>query len=324
VGFEGSLGSFGMTEIFQLIATQAKTGVLEIETEEGVTRVRFVNGQLLDAFPAKSEPAQSIGAILVRAGYITQRQLDYALQTQQRTLRRLGDILIRMGAIRTSDFQAMLALQRRELAFSLLRTKRGKYSFHTRAVDYEKGVDTLLSVDAILMEGSRQLDEWPSVLKRIPSDQMIYKRIEGAEPNRELNPDEALIYSLSTEPRTVREYIDRACLGEFRGWDSLANLQDLGLVEVVRQKKETREETKKKRSVSSLAPAKRDVLTAALLIAAAFAILYTSGFTRAWHPGLLGEAIGAARSDLRALNTRVDEWATRRPENWPSPVEKSP
>ncbi|HEY6009720.1 MAG TPA: DUF4388 domain-containing protein, partial [Geobacteraceae bacterium] len=248
MGFEGSLGSFGMTEIFQLIATQAKTGVLEIETEEGVTRVRFVNGQLLDAFPAKSEPAQSIGAILVRAGYITQRQLDYALQTQQRTLRRLGDILIRMGAIRTSDFQAMLALQRRELAFSLLRTKRGKYSFHTRAVDYEKGVDTLLSVDAILMEGSRQLDEWPSVLKRIPSDQMIYKRIEGAEPNRELNPDEALIYSLSTEPRSVREYIDRACLGEFRGWDSLANLQDLGLVEVVRQKKETREETKKKRS----------------------------------------------------------------------------
>ena len=60
------------------------------------------------------------------------------------------------------------------------------------------------------------------------------------------------------------------------------------------------------------------------LIAAAFAILYTSGFTRAWHPGLLGEAIGAARSDLRALNTRVVEWAGRRPENWPSPVEKSP
>ena len=101
MALEGTLASFGIAEIFQLIGTQAKTGTLEIETDNAVARIRFVNGPVLDAVPGEMDSAHAIGEMLVRSGLVTPRQLDYALGVQKRSLRRIGDILIRMGAIRT-------------------------------------------------------------------------------------------------------------------------------------------------------------------------------------------------------------------------------
>ncbi len=155
-----------------------------------------------DAFPGKIDPSRVIGALLLRSNLITQRQLEYALGVQKRSLRRIGDILIRMGAVRTNEFQEILTLQRMELAYRLLRLKKGNYIFYPGKVEYEEGVDMLMNLDAILMEGARQIDEWPDALKRIPSESRIYKRAAEA-PQRELTDEEAIAYNLVDGTRTV-------------------------------------------------------------------------------------------------------------------------
>lgn len=315
MALEGTLESFAISEIFQLIATQAKTGVLEIDTPEGKARIRFVNGNLLDAYPAEVDPNRAIGAILVNAGLITPRQLEYALEVQKRNLRRLGDVIIRMGAIRTSEFQEMLALQRREMAYNLLRLRRGKYVFRNEDVQYEEGVDTLMNVDSILMEGSRQIDEWPAIMKLIPSDGRIFKRVPGTAPMRELTDEESVVLDLLDGERTVRDIINRSRLGEFPAWDALANIYNDGLVVPVEQKKaktftQPKPAAKKK-------PVALDATVSAILLALAVVVLVAPRLVGTSGRVGLPTVIRAAKADLEDVQRRSAEWESRGPVFWP-------
>jgi len=124
----------------------------------------------------------------------------------------------------------MLALQRREMAFSLLRLNRGSYKFTPTEVPFEEGVDTLVNVESLLMEGSRQMDEWPEVLRKIPTDTRVYKRSPQVRPGRELAEEEMIVLGLTDGTMTVREIVDRSRLGEFAAWEALAKLYDEGLI----------------------------------------------------------------------------------------------
>ncbi|TAL18086.1 DUF4388 domain-containing protein [bacterium] len=316
MSFEGSLESFGIGEIFQLIASQAKTGVLEITTEEGSAIIRFVRGQIFDAIPPTKDPNSAIGVMLVRADLITKKQLDYALDLQHRNLRRLGDTLIRMGAIRTSEFQAMLALQRRELAFGFLRLRRGHYKFTPSDVDYEEGVDTLMNVDAVLMEGSRQLDEWPAVLKRIPSDKLVFRVVEGKTPPEGSPEEDVEVFQLVNGERTVRKIIDVSRLGEFSAWDSMANLYDGGIIEAVRETRAAKPQAEKK-PVKLLEATFADTALSAVALFATLFFLATAIF----RGGLLNLSIFSipvdAAREYHSLEARSLNWSQRMPAKYP-------
>jgi hypothetical protein len=54
---------------------------------------------------------QKIGQLLVKAALITQNQLEKALRNQKKTSKRLGEILMEMGYIRSADLVRMLSQQ---------------------------------------------------------------------------------------------------------------------------------------------------------------------------------------------------------------------
>ncbi|PLX39938.1 MAG: hypothetical protein C0608_10375 [Deltaproteobacteria bacterium] len=314
MSFEGSLESFAIAEIFQLIATQAKTGVLEISSEDGVSVVRFVKGDLFDAMPAKKAPDDFIGTMLVKAGYITPKQLEYALSMQEKNLRRLGDTLIRMGAIRTSEFQNILTLQRRELAFRLLRTKRGNYKFTQMEVDFEEGVDTLINVSAILMEGSRQIDEWPGVFARIPSDKLILRKVKSlSEDERaELGEEILRILGLVDGERTVREIINRSRMGEFDAWDTLARFYDDGVIDIVRQDKVKKERIRRRRRKALVPGRLKDLVAAAILTVCALSLLSYTSEWKIWTTLDYHKLWGDAVRQYAPLEERAQRWGERR------------
>ncbi|MFU8857340.1 MAG: DUF4388 domain-containing protein [Deferrisomatales bacterium] len=226
---QGNISSFGVSEILQLISHQGKTGSLEVETADGVARLRFRDGRLLEAWPDRRMPAELLGTLLVRSGLITSAQLEHALRVQRQSLRRVGDILVASGALRAEDFQTVLSLQHRETAYRLLRLRQGKFRFVPEAVEAEEGVSVPLEVAELLMEGFRQIDEWPRILERVSSGQSVFRRT-SASPEEELTPAERDVYRLVDGSLTVRDVVDRARLGQFAAWEALAGLSEKGLV----------------------------------------------------------------------------------------------
>lgn len=323
MALEGTLESFSIAEIFQLIATQGKTGVLEIETATGAAKVRFVDGQIFDAYPGKDDPNLYIGVMLVRAALITQNQLDYALQQQKTSLRKLGDILMRMGTVSTQDFQQILGLQRREMAYKLLRLKKGKYVFTPVEIAYEPGVDMLMNVESILMEGSRQIDEWPALLKKIPSDNRVYVQIEGVFPIRELTSEEETVYRTMDGIMTLRDLVDKCRVGEFATFDAVANLYDEGLIkETNAQRTQTPSAMKARAQVMAEPSRSADKAAFAVLALLAVAVMALPLFLGRSGRMNFTEARVNASLETDELGRRIDAW-TRSDFTIPEKVRKA-
>lgn len=308
MALQGTIESFGISEIFQLIEHQGKSGTLLIHAGDGVSKIRFLDGRLIEAWLDKRSPAELIGNRLIRAGLVTPVQLGHALEQQSQNLRRLGDILTRMGAIRIADFQAVLAVQHRETVYRLLRLKRGRFEFVPELVELEEGVSLPMDVGGVLMEGFRQMDEWPDLLKKIPSENSVYARVEGAAVPTSLADLEAKVLGLVDGVHTVREVVDLARVGDFCGWEALVGLFDRGLVTPVGAVRRTKPAVRPVRGGRGV-----DWLAGAVLLAAAVALVAPFAAPRVEPLGSLSDTLQQSREVVTGVETRARVWAEREP-----------
>ena len=168
MALKGTLRDFGFSDIFQLIQQQQKAGVLRMTDKDTEVRILFDGGKIVGAeSTGAKQQKEPLGALLVRAGLVQQDKLDAALATQQKTLRKLGDILMADGAISREDLKRFLALQTSETIARLFRWRSGEYEFVPQAVKYDADVATPMSPEHVLMDGARMVDEWPAVQKKI-------------------------------------------------------------------------------------------------------------------------------------------------------------
>ena len=168
MALKGTLRDFGIENIFQLIQQQQKAGVLLMKDKETEVRVLFDAGKIVGAESTGSkQQKEPLGVLLVRAGLVKPEKLEAALATQQKTLRKLGDILIQDGAISRDDLKSFLSLQTRETINRLFRWRAGEYEFIPQPVKYDADVATPLNPEHLLMDGFRMIDEWPAVQKKI-------------------------------------------------------------------------------------------------------------------------------------------------------------
>lgn len=262
MALKGTLKDFGIAEILQLIGQQAKSGVLHLESRDDVIHIAMAEGSVVRAESAGRKAREKLGMLLVRADLITQQQLSDALDLQKRTLRRLGDILVELNYVTVVQLREMTALQTTETVYKLFHWKTGTYAFEPGDVEWDPETVTPVRAESVLMEGFRQVDEWPLVRKRISSPEMTFERIRVPEPERARTgsldrdvdaafdalgeapgrgeaaesdqPDLALgrgerrAFELAVPGRTVERIIDLSRLGEFETCKALQNLVNLG------------------------------------------------------------------------------------------------
>lgn len=315
MALKGNLESFGIAEIFQLIGSQSKTGVLKIETDEMNYLIRFSNGYMVDASPEAHMAADYYGDILVRAGMIKEAHLERALEEQKKTLKKLGDILTKMGAVQKDSFNALLALQNQEIIYKLLMVTRGKYVFSNESLKLEEN-QPMVGVDALLMEGSRQMDEWPGVLRRIPSEGRVYEKTNKA-PEREFTREEAAVYSHVDGKRTVRKLADMSLVGEFNAWDALAGLYDEGYVVEIKKAYQRPDAAVRSRHLGELMS---DTLLGVVMAALAAILVITSDFSFTGSLSLYVNSVKNVEEELRLLDLRRAD-AEELPVAWP-PIKK--
>jgi hypothetical protein len=267
VALKGTLKDFGIAEILQLIGQQAKSGVLHLESRDDVIHIAMADGSVVRAESAGRKAREKLGTLLVRADLITQPQLDEALVLQQRTLRRLGDILVELEYVTVVQLREMTALQTTETVYKLFHWKSGTYAFEPGDVEWDPETVTPVRAESVLMEGFRQVDEWPLVRKRITSPQMTFERIrtpepekartgsldrdvdaafdalgegpgrdeapEGDQPDLALGRAERRAFEVALPGRTVERIVDLSRLGEFETCKALQNLLHLGYLRAV-------------------------------------------------------------------------------------------
>ena len=259
MALNGTLKDFGIADILQLIGQQQKTGVLTLTQRSDSVAVLFKDGNIVRAETTSRNRKDLIGSMLVAAGLVSEQQLEFALETQKRTLQRLGDVLVGQGVIKLEKFKAMVQLQTSETLFKLFSWKAGTYEFEQKDVETDTTV-TPLRAESVLMEGFRRVDEWPVVRKRLTSLQMTFETLKElpppvlakddfdaalddafAEEKKAVNKgefqsvgeNERKVYALIAPGRTVQRIIELSMLGEFEGAKALCNLVNLEFAKAI-------------------------------------------------------------------------------------------
>ena len=166
MAIEGPLRELGIHDVFQLLDLSRKTGSLRVTSSlrdnEGI--VFFSNGKV--AFASIRSNPHPLGEILIRAGKITDADLDRArsLQGTRGDGVRLGHILVEIGAITARELDRHVRGQIEAVVFELMSWNEGFFSFEEGAVDDVPGEATAsVSTESLLMEGARRIDEWSRI-----------------------------------------------------------------------------------------------------------------------------------------------------------------
>jgi tetratricopeptide (TPR) repeat protein len=167
---EGALRELGIHDVFQMLDLSRKTGALRVTSEqrdnEGM--VLFDRGRVVSA-SIRSSPSP-LGTMLVRAGRITEDDLRRARELQDAgDRRRLGEILLGLGAIGARELERQVRLQIEAVVFELMSWRDGFFSFEESDVsDVALEASVHVSTESLLMEGARRIDEWSRMADRLP------------------------------------------------------------------------------------------------------------------------------------------------------------
>jgi hypothetical protein len=268
MALRGTLKDFGIADILQLIGHQQKTGGLVVKNRDQEVQVFFHEGNVVRAESSTRNKRELLGRMLVRAEVLSEEQLTRALDEQKRTLKRLGQILVEGGSLDRKVLRTFMRLQTTETVYRLFLWDAGNYEFSQLDVELDPEGEPIRS-ESVLMEGFRQVDEWPAIRRKVQSYGVTFDKLQdldtlvaanagnddmglddafgeggggggGGKPSaslKNIGQNERIIYQLITPERDVQKLIDLSRLGEFETCKALASLLEAQIIVLIRERK---------------------------------------------------------------------------------------
>jgi hypothetical protein len=108
----GTLDTFSVVEVLQMLGRVRRSGTLHIECAERQIDVHFVQGQIAETRDSTRAYADTVlGSLLIKRSLITEEQLDLALREQESDPRPIGTILAQRGFVSEDDLRDVLSRQ---------------------------------------------------------------------------------------------------------------------------------------------------------------------------------------------------------------------
>jgi hypothetical protein len=174
MAIEGPLRELSIQDVLQLLELARKTGVLTVRSDRlnDEAIVHFSKGEIV--FAVRRRSTRRLGQLLIRAGRLTQRELDRALELQRADpTRRLAEILLEMGSIGEQALEQQLRFQMEESTFELMSWNDGYFRFEERTEISRQRLLARVRVESLLMEGARRIDEWARLEAKVPSPEAV-------------------------------------------------------------------------------------------------------------------------------------------------------
>ena len=205
----GDFALVPIAEVLQLLSLQRQSGFLIARRDRAVVSIAFKDG-MVRLVTGENIPSELLlGNIVVRERLMESKDLEVLLNNRRGTRRLLGAQLVRLGYVSREDLHRTLRLQSTELVYELIRWGRGSFEFERAEVLPPEVLEFEfdLTIDELLMEGFRRVDEWGLIESAIPSFEAILQRLpHGSEAH--LSIEEINVLATIDGKRTVQEIID--------------------------------------------------------------------------------------------------------------------
>ncbi len=243
MSLKGVLTDFPVSDVFQLISQQRKTGVLEVTHGSRVLEVLFLEGEVLRARPAESRPDGALAGYLLRTGVVSESELSRARREQEETLEPLGSVLLEQGIAGNEVLGEISRLTTHETIFELFLWDEGRFGFGPQ--ELQRGPwDEPINAEMFLLDALRMRDEWVHVSTDLPDLAVIV--IPAIEPDSFRSQRGSIaeaagvaveeldkLFKLIDGRLSARRIIDLSRLGTFKGARALVELRRASCVRLV-------------------------------------------------------------------------------------------
>jgi uncharacterized protein DUF4388 len=206
VSLRGSVKAFSLEQTLEFLNSSGHTGTLTVQFKEARKDLYLYGSGL---YLERSHWSFRLGDALVRSGAISAAQLEEGLAKQKESEVRIGDALRELGYI---DDDAILAARRTQVeeeiyelfgwegAFFEFLNDELPDDFEERAKDKE---EFRFDIPSVLMEVTRRQDEWSNIQESLPSERRLYvlSSDEGATKRTTRELEE--VHARHTDPSTV-------------------------------------------------------------------------------------------------------------------------
>jgi cytochrome c-type biogenesis protein CcmH/NrfG len=239
MAIEGPLAELSIQDVLQLLELAHKTGLLTVRSDRlnDEAIVHFTRGAIV--FAVRRRSTRRLGQLLIRAGRLTQRELDRALELQRgNPSQRLAEILLEMGSVGEEELERQLRFQMEETIYELMPWTDGYFKFEERSDLSEQRLLARVRVESLLMEGARRIDEWTRLETKVSGPEAIPMLAE--ESGRELTPlelraDEWEVLAEIDGQRDIRQLAADLGRSAFDVAKTVYGLVSTGVLEVAEQ-----------------------------------------------------------------------------------------
>ncbi len=151
---EGSLAETAFPKLLHDLYALKVTGLLHLSLDERKKVIYFMEGYPI--FVRSNLIRECLGKLLVRKGFIDERECEESLKRVKETGRLQGTVLIEMGHLTPQQLHDVLKLQATEKLLEIFSWPKGNYRF-THAQDFKKNITRInLSPANLILQGLRR------------------------------------------------------------------------------------------------------------------------------------------------------------------------
>ncbi len=235
MALKGNLRDFSTTQLLNLINLARKTGTLTIDTDETLSRLCFREGKLI--YATLDEQGDRLTMMLQRAGKLTAEQAS-AIQTRIgiKSDKELGLLLINAGYVSQDDIVRSVRTYILNNVYPLFTWSEGTFRFEANVLPFEDRITIPVSLESVIMEGSRRLKEWERLQEELPDLTVALRFAERPDARLRdisLSVQEWRVVSFINPRNTVRQIAQYNNLSDFQIRKIVYGLLQAGLVELI-------------------------------------------------------------------------------------------
>ncbi len=171
MAIKGSLAEAALPEVIQLLTYSLKSGCLSVTDGSNFGNIFLREGKVIYATILKRE--ERLGDAMVNKRLFERKILTEALGLQKEKRKRIGEILVEMGAISQSVLEEELKRQIEDAILTMLSWDKGYFNFEAGLLPSPSEHTIELSSQALLLGSARRIATWQEIQEKLPSSETV-------------------------------------------------------------------------------------------------------------------------------------------------------
>lgn len=231
LSIEGTLSETTVPDLIRALTRRGETAVLSIERTDRKDRIYVLEGQIV--FATTTDRDYGVAEVLFRQGDLNLENYGVVLDKVGHA-RRIGAVLCELGYLHADELLGAFERQVSRVLRQSLGFRSGTYRIDFTS-EFGPEVMTLpLKTDRLVLDAVSEIEHWSLISRGMGDLERVMQQAPGSDSkvfHLELTDDESHIYSMLSDPRSVRTIIEQSYLSNFVTARTLWALQSINLIE---------------------------------------------------------------------------------------------